>query len=183
MKYSHTAKTKAAEIVVSSDASIIKTAESFAVVLWDETDIKTFVRLPESLWSKNKKTGFPNAALFQLSRDVRFDQGSLWRGFCDEEIFVVPIPTHEPTIACEIRVDPDERYPVLQRPGCHFLTVSLRGAVPKPNLIPPQIIEGGYGGVLKTIESMWPTARRFIATALSRPPKGWELFGRSERFN
>jgi hypothetical protein len=170
MKNLHKAKTRDAESGVQVDPGTIEAAEPFVVTLWDETNIKNRVSLPNSLWSKNRKTGFPNVAMFRLGGELDFRQGFRWNGFDDEAVFIVL------TAPCELRVDPEYPYPVIQRSCCQFMTARLRGKVPLPNTTPPQIIEDGFEGVLKTIETMWPTARRLIATSLSRPPKGWELF-------
>jgi hypothetical protein len=78
-----------------------------------------------------------------------------------------------------VRVEPWEQYvdegqdePFLV-PCCEVLTVFVRGTVPMPAYLPSQIIDGGFKGVFKTIEAMWPTARRCLVSDSIEAPSGW----------
>lgn len=78
-----------------------------------------------------------------------------------------------------VRVEPWEQYVCEGQdepfvvPCCEVLTVFVRGTVPMPAYLPSQIIDGGFKGVFKTIEAMWPTARRFLVSDSIEAPSGW----------
>lgn len=80
--------------------------------------------------------------------------------------FVVPVEPWEPYVL-EGQGEP------FVVPCCEVLTVFVRGTVPMPTDRPSQIIHGGFNGVLKTIEGMWPTARRFLVSDSIEAPAGW----------
>ena len=42
-----------------------------------------------------------------------------------------------------------------------------------PAYLPSQIINGCFNGVVKTIEAMWPTARRLLFSDSIAAPAGW----------
>ena len=80
--------------------------------------------------------------------------------------FVVPVEPWEQYVG----EGQDEPFVV---PCCEVLTVFVRGTVPMPAYLPSQIIDGGFNGVLTTIEAMWPTARRLLASDSIEAPAGW----------
>jgi hypothetical protein len=148
----------------------------FVVVLWDQTRLNLPLPFPNGFASRGNQKGFSNLAFLHLSSQPYFhvDNGT-WKGLDDVEIFVVP---RKPWRFGE---DPDAVYPALQNPSCLFLTVSLRGEVPKPTFLPGQIIKDGFDGVLRTIVGMWPDARRLIVSGRQDVPEGWEPVSSDER--
>lgn len=109
---------------------------------------------------------YPNLVLLTLSNwpevEPFMDSWRLKHRAC----FVVPV---EPWMQI---VGEDEPAPFVV-PCCQFLAVTVRGTVPMPTYLPSQIIHGGFNGVLKTIEAMWPTARRLLVSDSIEAPSGW----------
>lgn len=80
--------------------------------------------------------------------------------------FVVPVEPWNPFVY----EGQDEHFVI---PSCEVVNLFVRGTVPKPTYLPSQIIQGGFDGVLKTIEAMWPTAHRLLASDSIEAPSGW----------
>lgn len=108
---------------------------------------------------------FPNLVRLKLSIWPKFEvipEADLLHYTC----FVVPV---EPWPLFDGGIE----YSPLAIPCCEFLAASARGRVPMPCYVPSQIINGGFDGVLKTIEDMWPNARRVMVSKSSKTPAGW----------
>ena len=140
-------------------------AQPFTVVLWDESGEDT--PMPEILRDKKKRKTLTSAVVFHLTSQPKFALGSESKdGFHDAALFVLvdaPEPKNEHAGL------------ILQKQSCLFLVARTCGEVPKPEIVPGQVIEGGLVEARKMIEAMWPTAPRLISTGTETPPEGWQV--------
>ncbi len=119
----------------------------------------------------------PNMAVFRLHPigTVYFD-GASTGGLVEKVVFVLPVDASE----CESDIPSpikDKGDIPLCKPTCHFVTLAVRGNVPTPEVVPTQILEGGYKGVLNTIENMWPKKQGVVwavRTNRGEVPSNWE---------
>ena len=150
------------------------TRNAFIAVLWDDSmgDDSGSNRAPEKTY--NSKL-YPNIAFFRFypAGVCEFGQGQR-HGMTQVALFAVPGQPGQPV--------KDKNGTPLCKANCHFLTLSVRGSVLEPEVLPDQIIgdchDAGYDAVVKVIASMWPTALKVVSTMRSEAPKGWQLVPR-----
>jgi hypothetical protein len=139
------------------------TQSDLMIVLREDSDA------PSSRASEKKygaKT-YPNLAVFRFhdTGDIKIESVTK-RGFSHVALFVVPVESN-----LTIKATDGKSF---CKPSCRFLSLSVRGTVPEPATLPDQIIHGGYEGVIKLIESMYPDARRAVDTSHEKVPQGWD---------
>lgn len=137
------------------------TQSDLMIVLRDDSDA------PSSRASEKKygaKT-YPNLAVFRFhdTGDTKIESVTK-RGFSHVALFAVPVESNLTIEATNGKS--------FYKPSCRFLSLMVRGAVPEPATLPDQIIHGGYEGVIKLIESMYPDARRAVDTLHEKVPHG-----------
>ena len=119
----------------------------------------------EHLWCPLMKGNeYPNVAFFRLCPPAELSSLGDWRGFEQAAVYCL----HGDTPSSKL---PEHPY---QRTTCQFLTLSLRGEVPAPDLVPDQHVCGGLEGVLGILKSMWPDAPAFFVSPTAKPPSGWK---------
>ena len=133
------------------------------VVLWDSSESKAS-RAPEKTY--NEKT-YPNMVFCTLHQPGDFKFGDCSKhGLAHIATFAAPVET------TQLVTDKGGR--PFCKVTCCFLTMAVRGSVPEPAVVPGQIIDGGYDGVVKMITSMFPAALKVVSTTRPEAPKGWE---------
>lgn len=139
------------------------TQQDMMVVLRDDSDAAS-KRAPEKQY--RAKT-YPNLAAFRFhdAGDIRIESVTK-RDFSHVALFAVPV---EALVTIK-----DMNGRPLAKASCRFLSLSVRGTVPEPANLPDQIVHGGYAGVIKLIEAMYPDARRAVDTADGKVPPGWD---------
>ena len=143
------------------------TPDGFVAVLWDDDPIRPKT-VPEL--SYGTKT-YPNIGFFRLHApgDRQLEAGSK-HGLTNVAVFVVPV---EQAAILENKVGRP-----FCKASCRFLTLSVRGTVPEPATVPNQLIEGGFDGVTRMIESMFPDSKKLQASAKHPDPQAWEYLPR-----
>jgi ParB-like chromosome segregation protein Spo0J/gas vesicle protein len=146
------------------------TREEFIAVLWDDSipgDAKSR-RAPEKTYNSRV---YPNIAFFQLHAAGVCEFGHGHRqGMTQAALFAVRGKLAQPIV--------DRNGTRLSKATCQFLTLSVRGMVPEPEVLPDQIINNGYDGVIRMIDGMWPAALKVVSTTRTQAPPGWELITR-----
>ena len=143
------------------------------VVLWDEThhDGNRIAWPPDELF---KLTCHPNVVLFHLHSvgDCSFRLHELWRKFRGVGWFVVPA-------GCQGTSGYGLGSPPIFTRTLHFLGLYQRGKVPAPAIVPGQIVDGGFPGVIRLVEAMWPKRWRVRISAREKAPLGGKLYTRT----
>ena len=123
----------------------------------------------------------PNLVSLRLSPQgvVRFD-GRTVDGLAELAVFAVELEPSA-TEPKEIPLIKDKRGTPFCQQTIQFLTLAVRGVVPKPAIFPSQIIPGGYDGVIKMISAMYPTALKVVSTTREQFPPGWEYVPRDKK--
>jgi hypothetical protein len=158
---------KEAEDASAHQAGGTYTRKEFLVVLWDDADAPP-ARAPEK--SYRSKT-YPNIAFFRFhaAGDNKIEAGSEY-GLTPTALFVVPVE--------QGAVVKDKHGRAVCKATCRLGVLSVRGDVPEPAVVPSQIVEGGYEGVLEMISSMFPDALKVVSTTHGEAPNGWQLVPR-----
>lgn len=139
------------------------TQSDLMIVLREDSDAPSS-RAPEKMFGA--KT-YPNLVVFRFhdTGDIKIE--SVTNRTCTHvALFVVPVESNLTIKSSDGRS--------FCKPSCRFLSLSVRGTVPEPATLPDQIIHGGYEGVIKLIESMYPDARRAVDTLHEKVPQGWD---------
>jgi len=149
------------------EASVRK---DFLAVLWDDSGAPPTCAPEKSYGAKT----YPKIAFFRFHNpgDIGFGVGSKY-GLTRTALFVVPV---EQGVLVK-----DNQGRSICKAICRFLALSVRGDVPEPSAVPAQIIEEGYEGVVKMIESMFPDALKAVSTTRAEAPNGWELVPRESK--
>lgn len=144
------------------------TRKEFLAVLWDDLNAAP-MRAPEKSYGAKL---YPNLVFFHLYApgDTRIGFGSQ-HDLTPTALFVVPV---EQGVLAK-----DKQGRPICKATCRLLTLLVRGDVPEPTVVPGQIVEGGYEGVLQMISSMFPNALKAASTSrCDEVPGGWQLIPR-----
>jgi len=141
--------------------------DAFLVVLWDDAQTPP-TRAPEK--SYGAKT-YPNIAFFRFyaAGETNIESASK-HGLTHVALFVVPVERGA--------LIKDKEGRSFCRASCRLLTLSIRGAVPELATVPEQIIEDGFEGVVRMIESLFPDLMMVISSARHEAPPGWDYIPR-----
>lgn len=136
-----------------------KSTAGLVLVLNDEV---ANVRHPTKFY--NRRT-YPNILYFQLWNQSTFEfQCKGWSGY--DVLYSV--------LGFEDKVIEQSGVPVCKS-SARFLTLSFRGNIPAPVIVPNQVIEGGVLGVIRALEQAWPDARKILLANPTTAPEKWEL--------
>ncbi len=142
------------------------TRNEFLVVLWDDEGAPPNDAPERSYRSKT----YPHIAFFRFHEAGDCSIGSsTMLGLAKIVVFVVPV---EPNLTIK------KQGRLFCKASCRFLTLSLRGNVPEPSAVPGQIIEGGFEGVVRMIEALFPNELKAVSTTREHAPSAWEFVPR-----
>jgi hypothetical protein len=158
---------KEAEDASAQQAGGTYTRKEFLVVLWDDADAPPAPAPEKSYGAKT----YPNIAFFRFHEvgDTRIESDTKY-GLTHTALFVVP---GEQAVLVK-----DKHGRTVCKATCRLGVLSVRGDVPEPAVVPGQIVEGGYEGVLEMISSMFPDALKVVSTTRGEAPSGWQLVPR-----
>ena len=143
---------------------------AFLAVLWDDADAPPS-RAPEKSYGLQS---YPHLAFFHLHQagDTKIAT-AVKNGLTPVALFVVPVEPIQPIMDINGRA--------FYQPSCRFLSMAVRGTMPDSTVVPNQIVEGGYEGVLKMITAMFPNALKAVSTTGGKCPVGWSPIPRDAK--